>query len=451
MHLPRSVIRPLALATALAALAGCGGGGDNPIVGETLGTGVFSDSPVQGISYLRNGAASGSTDILGQFRYKAGETLEFRIGKLVLGRVTGSGNAMTVTPLQLAQTLATATQRTNRVTNLLLLLQSLDDDGDPANGIRIPAAAIAALDTDAEVATLDLDAAPAVFLADPDLDVIVAAINAADPAPLAAKPATVAAALDHFRAQFLSRLSGSWLGSIDSNAVAFRFRGNTYLMGEVGATGSGGRSGLELGSIDWDAATGYVTVASPTQDSNGSWGLSYISDLPLPQRVQLGVDGDELVVTERNATTGAALSSFRIPRHYDSSSRLAGTWAKGSASSLNALHLFMRPDGLLMAVNPAADKTLLGRTAAGCAQAGVEFGNYNLGSGFLVFSNIGLYDSDGCGGLHDGNLAPAYLGNNQHVQPVLTRLNYTSSMDWSWTTGAGTQSATLFRADNAPN
>lgn len=441
-----TILCPLTLAS-LAVLAGCGGG--SAPTGDSLATGVLSDSPVAGVQYLRNGAASGNTDILGQFRYKAGETVEFRIGKLVLGSVTATGSAMTVTPLQLAQGLSTATLRANRVTNLLVLLQSLDDDGNPADGISIPAAAVAALDEDAEVATLDMDADPAVFLADPDLNAIVTAINAVDPAPLAAKPATVTAALDHFEAQFLSRLAGSWLGSIGGNPVALRFRDDgSYLMGEVGAADSSvDKAGLELGSIDWDPATGYVTVSAPT-DTNGSWGLSYISALGHP--TQLTIDGAELVVTERNASTGAALSSFRIPRHYDSSSAFTGTWAKGDSHSLAVLHLFMRGDGLVMAVNPAADKTLLGRTTTGCAQPGVEFGNYSFVGSSLFFSNISTFDTDGCGGLHDGNLDTDYLlATNAHVSPLITSLNYASTMNWSWNTVAGTQSAPLYRPNNA--
>lgn len=449
MPMFRPVTHRLGSVALLAALAGCGGG--SAPSGEALATGVLSDSPVEGVQYLRNGVAAGSTDILGQFRYKADESLEFRIGALSLGTVTGTGSAMTVTPLQLVQGLSlTEAARAHRVTNLLVLLQSLDDDGDPDNGIRIPAAAIAALDTAAEAATLDLAADPAVFFADTDLDAIITAINAVDPTPLAAKPASVAAALDHFKTQFLSSLAGSWLGSIDNNAAAFRFRNDgNYLMGEVGVASGGGTSGLELGSIDWDPASGFVTVATPVPDTNGGWGLSYISAVALPNRVQLTLDGDELVVTERNADTGAEGPSFRIPRHYDSASALTGTWAKDSAYALTALHLFMRSDGLVMAVNPAADKSLLGRTASGCAQPGVEFGNYSQGTGFLIFSGISLYDTDGCGGLHDANLAPDYLGNNLHVSPVLSGTNYAVSMGWSWNTTAGTQAATLYRASNS--
>lgn len=437
-----SPLRSLVPALAGAALlAGCGGGGTPAGDGELIG--ILSDSPVQGVTYLRNGTEAGTTNILGQFRYRAGETLQFRIGKLVLGSLTGSADVSTVTPLELAQSLALA-DRPDRVTNLLILLQALDVDGDPDGGITIPAAAVAALDTDAEAALLDLDADPAVFLADTDLDAIVTAINTAGGS--AAKPASAAAALAHAEQTFLSSLAGSYLGtSRAGNPVAIRFLDNgDFLLGEVGASVSGSQAGLERGSIAWNPATGEATV-SMVQDSNGNWGLSYISGLA---DVQFRLDGDDLVVAERNAGTGAVISSYRLPRHYNAGSGFAGTWVKDSATSLQALHLFKRADGIVMAVNPTGDKTLLGKTTAGCNQAGVEFGNYAVGTGFLEFSNISLYDTDGCGGLHDGNLSPGYLiATNAHVLPTLeTPVSFSTSMKWYW--NSGTQSGTFYRPVN---
>jgi hypothetical protein len=442
-----SPLRSLVPALAGAALlAGCGGGGTPAGDGELIG--ILSDSPVQGVTYLRNGTEAGTTNILGQFRYRAGETLQFRIGKLVLGSLTGSADVSTVTPLELAQSLALA-DRPDRVTNLLILLQALDVDGDPDGGITIPAAAVAALDTDAEAALLDLDADPAVFLADTDLDAIVTAINTAGGS--ATKPATVDAALAHFRQQFLSTLAGSYLGtSTKGNPLAVRFRDDgSYLLGEIGATGSGGKAGLERGSIDWDPASGRVTINLPDQDTNDDWGFSYIRTLYSLTAVSVDfrVDNGDLVVSQRDGN-GAVTSSYRLPRHYNAGNGFAGTWVKDSATSLQALHLFKRADGIVMAVNPTGDKTLLGKTTAGCNQAGVEFGNYAVGTGFLEFSNISLYDTDGCGGLHDGNLSPGYLiATNAHVLPTLeTPVSFSTSMKWYW--NSGTQSGTFYRPVN---
>lgn len=430
-----SPLRPLVPVLAGAALlAGCGGGDTPPTPAES--TGVLSDSPVKGVSYRRDGTDAGQTDVLGQFKYRPGEVIEFRIGKLVIGTVTGTGTAMTVTPIELAQALAVA-DRPDRVTNLLVLLQSLDADGDATNGIDIPAAAVAQLDEDAEIAKLDLDAAPATFLADTDLDAIVTAINTAGGS--AAKPASTTAALDHFRQEFLSALAGNYIGSIGSNAVALRVQDTgSYLIGEIGVAGSGGSAGLERGSLDWDPATGEVTIALPAQDTNGSWGFSYIRSLA---HVQFRVDAGDLVVNERNAS-GAVTATYRLDRHYNSTTSLAGTWAKGSTTSLQTLHLFLRGDGSAMVLNPAADQTPLRAGASACATAGVEFGNYGISSGLLVFSGVTSFDTDACGGVHDTT-------SGAHFLPTITALNYASTMGLGWTsTLAGFQSATLYRPDN---
>lgn len=429
---PSPLRRLLPVLAGTALLAGCGGGEAPGSTADSIG--VLSDSPVKGVSYRRNATEAGQTDALGQFRYQHGENLEFRIGKLVIGSLTGSGGAMTVTPIELAQALPVA-NRANRVTNLLVLLQALDVDGDPSNGIDIPAAAVALLDEDAEIAKLDLDAAPATFQADTDLDAIVTAINTAGGS--ATKP-TTAAALAHFKQEFLAALAGNYIGDIGNNAAALRFRNDgSYLIGEIGIAGNGGTSGLERGSIDWDPATGEVTINATVQDTNGSWGFNYIQALP---DVQFRVDAGDLVVSERNAS-GAVTRSYRLARHYNSSSSLAGTWVRGNATSLNSLHLFLRSDGLALVLNPDADQTLLRAQGPACASAGVEFGLFTVANGLLGFSGVSSIDTDGCGGVHDS-------GTGAHFLATLTSLNYTSSMGWGWTSLIGPQSATLYRPTN---
>jgi len=67
-------------------LVGCGGGGGNSS-GTTIPTkiGVFADAPVEGLSY-KTATQSGFTDTQGRFKYKDGETVEFKLGKLSLGK-----------------------------------------------------------------------------------------------------------------------------------------------------------------------------------------------------------------------------------------------------------------------------------------------------------------------------------------------------------------------------
>ena len=108
-------------------LANCGGGGsDSP---STL-AGVFIDSPVINIGY-RTATQNGDTNSRGEFKYLAGETVTFFIGDLEFPPVLA---AEVVTPLDMADTDDVAH---HMVINIIRLLQSLDKDGDPDNGINI--------------------------------------------------------------------------------------------------------------------------------------------------------------------------------------------------------------------------------------------------------------------------------------------------------------------------
>ena len=79
----------------------------------------------------RTETVEGVTNSLGEYNYIVGETVTFFIGDLVFPTVSASG---VVTPLQLADTEDTSDPT---VVNIIRLLQTLDVDGDPSNGIEI--------------------------------------------------------------------------------------------------------------------------------------------------------------------------------------------------------------------------------------------------------------------------------------------------------------------------
>ncbi|CAM2186542.1 exported hypothetical protein [Paraburkholderia sacchari] len=130
-------MKPFTLAAKIAmlapfALAACSGGDSQ----GPVQTGVFSDSPVKGLYYLASPSGqSGMTDENGTFRYVAGDTVSFYIGKDVTGTALGSATGgATLTPIDLAETPA------GNVTAMLQVLQSLDADHNPDNGIDIESA-----------------------------------------------------------------------------------------------------------------------------------------------------------------------------------------------------------------------------------------------------------------------------------------------------------------------
>ena len=94
-------------------------------------TGTLIDSAVAGVSYQTNSNLSGLTSVNGSFEYRSGDQVTFQIGGTVLGTVTGGA---VITPIELAGVSNTADRR---VINIARLLQSLDEDQDPSNGINI--------------------------------------------------------------------------------------------------------------------------------------------------------------------------------------------------------------------------------------------------------------------------------------------------------------------------
>jgi hypothetical protein len=113
--------------SAILALSGCGGGGSSTDTtsntATSTGTGYYVDSAVSGVSYTC-GNQSGTTDENGMFTFEVGNGCSFSIAGVAL-RTTDSdelvdGKKIIEDNAQVAR-----------------FLQSIDNDGDPSNGIEI--------------------------------------------------------------------------------------------------------------------------------------------------------------------------------------------------------------------------------------------------------------------------------------------------------------------------
>lgn len=135
----------------LAALLSACGGSESPRL-----TGQFVDAAVGNAQYETSSGLKGNTDAKGQFVYRAGDTITFTIGGLILGSAPAK---QVLTPLDLVP--GSSSIHDVQVVKLLQLLQTLDEDGEPSNGLHIPAAVHSALGAEkrALAGSSDLDAA----------------------------------------------------------------------------------------------------------------------------------------------------------------------------------------------------------------------------------------------------------------------------------------------------
>jgi len=97
---------------------------------ENILTGIFVDSAVAGAGYATE-TQSGFTNSAGEYSYINGENVTFSIGSLVFPTVPA---APQVSPVDMAIGTENAADTT---TNIARLLQSIDEDGNPDNGIVI--------------------------------------------------------------------------------------------------------------------------------------------------------------------------------------------------------------------------------------------------------------------------------------------------------------------------
>lgn len=99
---------------------------------QTTERGQFVDSAVSGLFYETN-SGEGFTDHDGYFDYQENEAIGFYIGNIALGFAPA---AEILTPTDIT---GSEDGISDAAINVLRLLQTLDEDGDPSNGISISA------------------------------------------------------------------------------------------------------------------------------------------------------------------------------------------------------------------------------------------------------------------------------------------------------------------------
>ena len=202
---------------------------------QVMQQGVFAENPVSGLRYV-SATRSGTTDADGKFFYAAAETLTFAVGELTLGSTPAK--AM-VTPVDLFPGAAGIADQ--RATNVLVLLQTLDQDGDLNNGTQI-SAPISNIVSKYN-GKLGFDQTPMAFASDTNVTALLAELNAAqvftdtDPRPRSLRDA--GAAREYFaRANAVRNVVATKYGQVRgfaASASTWQWLGVPYAKPPLGA------------------------------------------------------------------------------------------------------------------------------------------------------------------------------------------------------------------------
>ncbi|MCG2582558.1 MAG: hypothetical protein KA296_16925 [Marinobacter sp.] len=374
-------ISSLALAMALSA---CGGGGgsssDDPEPNSqpsaTTETGVFTDSAVAGIKYQTSpGDKSGETNALGEYDYVEGDTVTFMIGGIPLPEVIATGR---ITPADMANDAVP-----DQVTNILRLLQSLDEDGNPDNGIAITDKTHTAL----ENAVLVVGQAAATFEAQFADEVSVSTGKTL---------ISVEEAEDHFYASQRADLRGSWIfvepagessngqgpNGEEINVLTFLDGGN-YIIAHKYGNDDQGAATVEWGTYTWDPATGALeTTVLGESDTDG--GLN-----GEPETVKLV--GDELHL----GSEAGAETPFQAIK--DADHPYVGAWYLPEGTGFNVLTIL--DDSHYVIAHTTNGEVYTGDDLL---MASSEWGTYSVADGSFQVTGV-EEETDGPGGLYDAS------------------------------------------------
>ena len=117
-------IKLLSITLLSISMVGCGSISDGEVAPEDLGVAYYVDGAVEGIEYDCGDAPKGTTDSDGKFIFEKGESCDFYIGGKFLRQVSSSALTDGITLVE-------------RNDDNIQFLQTIDNDGDASNGIKV--------------------------------------------------------------------------------------------------------------------------------------------------------------------------------------------------------------------------------------------------------------------------------------------------------------------------
>ena len=370
-------------------LAGCGGGGSSSDEPADQ-TGVFLDSAVINIGY-RTETKEGMTNALGEYEYLEGETVTFFIGDLELPPAPATG---TITPLDLAGSDDTSD---STVVNIIRLLQTIDEDGDPDNGITIEDTAITtATQVDFTLPISEFESSSAVqnlVTNSGSTNTTLISVNEA----IANFEDTLVTEGEEFIAN--ANISGIWTTNLtDNELLAFVFfNDGTYVHLEVDEVApldaEGETSGMEWGTYSRNSETGELTVTQ-TFDANGDTGLTDATSGLTTLFAQ--VSGDVLTLQFDDNLNGTIDDGESLDFSRSASSSLSGAWTTDiTDNELLAFVFFDDGTYVHIEVDEVTPIDSEGETS------GMEWGTYSRNNETGELTVTQTFDANGTTGLTD--------------------------------------------------
>lgn len=246
-------------------------------------TGIFIDSAVAGITYTTSpGGFTGITTATGQYEFAEGDTVVFSIGELTFPAAPAKG---VITPADLAESADPANAERIK-TNIAALLQTLDTDGNPDNGITIGQAAAAA------ATSVNFNQPYETFATSTAVTTLVA--NSGSPTTALVSDT---AARAHLEASMKKLLVGAWYVKGDTYQYALVINSaDSYAAIDSDSAAVNGIA-LELGNYSWDQTTGVVSLSNVTRTD-----ADLDANPPMADGNVLRFNGNVLTLTDGDET-----------------------------------------------------------------------------------------------------------------------------------------------------
>lgn len=355
-------------------LVACGGSSnDNGSSTDTTSKiGVLTDGPVAGASYIINGVTK-KTNAAGEFEYQEGDQVEFLIGNISLGTVLAGER---VTPVELSKD-----KDESYLVNLLVFLQSLDNNEKHEDGIQIPDN-ISFIGSNNNI-NFNQSTEQFVTSFQPILNSLPDFENKEVVSPDLAK--------ENFSKALLKDIVGIWFAKNDESEVVLQINSDgSYMIGEpilIEPTSSS--NGMEYGFLEIDATTGTFNAYTEI-DTNEDWGLN---DNGETRDMTISFDGTTLKIAEKDNPNESATFTKIVRNNSD----IVGAWRLS-----RGLQLFVfNSNGTYIMVDPIGDDQVEEGDEP-CGGPGIEYGKYRVSNNKLFIDETSI-DTNGCAGLNDSD------------------------------------------------